>query len=226
MKTLGPISVAIAANLALGGCINIDSSDEIADLEKLDSLASREYDVGAFDKIALETDTALLVTMGDEQSVTLYTEEDHFGSLTLEVVNGTLELKHDGRARHDAGVALVVTATDLTGLDVAGAIDGRLRDLTVDDFDVDLSGAANLEISGSCNSASFDMAGAGNIEARDFKCHSIKASMSGAGNVELYADESVDISLAGVGNVEVYGQPSDVKESKAGFGAVTVHGRD
>ena len=94
------LGATTAISVALSACsvnINGGSDVEIASERDMEDLEAREFDFTGFTKIEIESSAQLIFTQADQYSVTLWTEEDHFDDLILELEGDTLVLDHDGR---------------------------------------------------------------------------------------------------------------------------------
>jgi hypothetical protein len=89
-------------------------------------------------------------------------------------------------------------------LNISGAASGT-AELEVSDFSVLLSGAGALTLTGTADSARMRMSGAGSINALDLVTRTADVTMSGAGAVRVNCTETLNINASGVGSVEYRG---------------------
>ena len=80
-----------------------------------------------------------------------------------------------------------------------------------------------VDIEGRCKTATLELDGMGDLNARDFKCERVRISIDGMGDAEVYASEYVDVSLDGFGDVDVYGDPAESRVNEDGMGSVDFH---
>ena len=209
------------------------------------NVVTEEREVNGFESIALSGVGRVIITQGDDESLSIETDDNLMRYIETEVRNGTLEL---GLARNTIpiptqSIIFRVSVNDLTGLTSSGAgsfeIDGldtdRLKvtlsgagDLGIDslsatDLVVTISGAGNVEVGGQVEAQEIDMSGFGNYNARDLESQTASVRISGAGNAVIWAQDTLDVEISGAGNVEYYGSPN-VTRDISGAGKVTSRG--
>ncbi len=228
MRLKSPMILKTAKLAALMAVMTINSAcaamwAEVPDSKKdFARLEARQIEVEAFDTIRLRGDAYLRIRTGEETSVTLSTEPDHFEHLEVTVHGGELSVRHQGRHRGRRYVALDIVVPSLTGLRIEGAVDAELEDINADVFDLEIDGAGAVVISGSCNRADFRIDGMGSLEAFGFRCHDVRLRFSGIGSAEVWADVKIDLDVSGFGSVDVRGKPVKVRRRVSGIGSVDI----
>ena len=154
------------------------------------------------------------------------------------------QLRKIVRNRNDVDV--YVTSPVLTAVDISGAADmdmkGRIK---VDDFDVDISGAGNLDIDDMTGSnldvdvsgagdldmghitftyAGISLSGASNCSTSSLKGGDLKLSASGASDADL---DGVDVNNAycrasGASDIDINGSVKHLEKSASGASSVNV----
>lgn len=175
-------------------------------------------EVGIFSRILIEGAIDLSVEAGKKQSVEVTTATSHIDRVTTVVNGDTLVISMTGRRWRNADVSVVISMQTLDGLVVEGAVDAELMNIDSKDFMIEVSGAADISIDGKCGSADFEINGAGDLNAQDFKCKDVKITINGAGDAEVYASASIVATINGVGDIDVYGNPDKVRPSIRGIG--------
>lgn len=185
---------------------------------------TKTYDYSDFDRVSVGGVYDLDVEVGKNYSITLRANARDMSFVKISSEDGTLYLGQkkrdkDGKKRkrykNNDGITAVITLPELNALKVSGVANGDVSGVDADDFDMSVSGVADVEISGKCNTLTARVSGVGELDAKDFKCKNTKVSLSGVGDVSIYASESVDVKASGVGGVDVYGKPSKVTKKKA-----------
>lgn len=208
-----------------GPNIKIDHDFDGNDRNDRTNFVDQERSLDTFTKIKVLGGITLKVTAGGDQSVTVSTKEEHMDRVKTWVEGGTLYIEtNEDKKRWSKHFSadLTVSVKALDALYVEGAIDGELNNITSENFMLDMEGAGNLEINGTCDTVTMEMSGAGNVDADHFKCKNATIEMSGVGNVDAYASESVDVALDGLGNVDVIGGATKISKRVGGFGDVSV----
>ena len=191
---------------------------------------SRNFQVGAFDKISLAGASNVVVTVGGAPSVRAEGNSELLEKLEVTVENGVLRIGHRkgswsfGRSK-DRAVTVHVSVPSLTGAEVAGSGDMKIDKVEGGDFAGEIAGSGEIELaslrarnasfaiagsggvtaSGSAEAADFEIAGSGDIRAGALEVKRAKVSIAGSGNVETKAMESAAIDMMGSGDVTVTG---------------------
>ena len=217
-------SVAAAALLA-GAC------HFSADAEERDPgpQVSRNYQVGAFDKIAVAGPYEVNVVTGGQPGVSAKGGENLLAETDVIVEGDTLKImpkKHKGiRWNWNRGKAVfTVNAAALRGAAIAGS-GGITVDKVAGDFDGDVAGSGDLRLAsvaggkiklaiagsgdvsaaGKADSVNLSIAGSGDINAGGLAAQTADVSIAGSGNIAANASGTADVSIMGSGDVDISG---------------------
>lgn len=186
--------------------------------------ATEMRDLGAFTKIRTKGGLELKVAVGQSQSVEVTADDDYISDVETYVSGDTLVIdmsdKHD--FWDDADVAVKITMPSFEGIEVLGAIDGEISGVHGGKVEVEIKGAADLEIEGTCDELQLSIKGAGDVDAKDLVCGVVDVDVKGVGSATVYASEAVDASVGGIGEISVYGSPKQVKQNAGGIGSVRI----
>lgn len=187
---------------------------------------SQERDLTGFTRLQVRGAIELELTAGKDFSVTIRTREGRMEDVITEVDGDTLVLDmEDGRRRSwwdDTDVDVTITMPTLAELEVLGAVEGELYDIDSEEIEIDVRGAADVEMEGKCGTLTVDVRGAGDIDADDLKCANVEVDVKGAGSASVYASESIDARVSGVGSISVYGDPKDVRKHSGGLSSISI----
>ena len=202
--------------------------DDIGDRERGDD-KTQTIAAADFDRISIAGVFELDVGVGGDYSLTLSGREEDLARTTAKVEDGVLTLDTGERDREGKrrlikhGVTAKVSLPALNGVDIAGVVDGDIRDVNAENFSADLSGVGDLNLSGTCGSFDAEVSGVGELNAEDLKCRKVDVDVSGVGGASVYASESVDARIAGIGRIEISGSPAQVSKSQSSpFGRISV----
>lgn len=106
-------------------------------------------------------------------------------------------------------------------LEVDGAVDGDITFGALDTLDVEINGAGDLELSGSCAEANIEINGAGAIDADHLICTNARVEINGAGSCDIHVTSILDAAVNGVGSIRYSGSPATVNKSGGGIVAVS-----
>ncbi|HET9640874.1 MAG TPA: head GIN domain-containing protein [Allosphingosinicella sp.] len=192
---------------------------------------SRDFQVGAFDKISLSGSSNVIVTVGGSPSVRAEGDAALLEKLEIKVENGTLHVGYKkgnwsfGWRKDHGPVTVHVSAPSLTGAEVAGSGDMKIDKVEGGDFVGEIAGSGEIQLaslrarkasfaiagsggvtaSGTAETGQFEIAGSGDIHAGGLQVKSAKVSVAGSGNVETQATESASVDIMGSGDVVVTG---------------------
>lgn len=211
--------------LMLGACSMGEAS------ESGGQRGTRDFQVGAFDKISLLGSPNVIVTVGGAPSVRAEGDGKLLENLDVKVENGVLKIgykKSDwsfGWRKDHGPVTVHVSVPSLTGAEVAGSGDMKIDKVEGGDFAGEIAGSGEIQLaslrarnasfaiagsggvtaSGTAEAADFSIAGSGDVRAGGLQVKRAKVSIAGSGNVETKATESANIDIMGSGDVLVSG---------------------
>ncbi|MCA1749286.1 MAG: GIN domain-containing protein [Parasphingopyxis sp.] len=187
--------------------------------------SSRSYDLSGFDGISVTGAYALQVEVGSGYSITVSGPEDRLADARVRVENGDLVLaERECRNCHrEGGLIARITLPSLDSLEVTGiADDSRITGIDAGDFSIDVSGVAELALSGRCGRLSLTVEGVSEIDGRNLRCGDAVADLDGVGEASIYASNSLDADVDGMARLTVHGSPQSVQERSSGFARVDV----
>lgn len=205
-------SVSVVALLAVG-LIAMDA--EAKDI-------TQKRDVATFTGIVVEGAMNLEVKVGGKQSVSITTDDNYMDRVETRIEGGQLVIGQKGRHWNNIELTVKISVAELNDFTVEGAADAEIYGIKSDNFNVDIGGAVDLTLEGTCKKARYEINGAGDINARDFKCQDVEVTINGAGDADVYASEKIKATLNGIGNVSVYGNPSVIRPRINGLGGFEI----
>lgn len=178
-------------------------------------------DVKTFSKIRIKGAVELNIVIGDKQSVEIITEEDFHDQIDTDVSGKTLTIDQDDwddRDWEDVDVVVNITMELFEYLQIDGAADVDAVGIRTEEFGLQINGAGDIHLEGTCDEAEFEINGAGDLDAKEFECKVVDVEIRGAGDADVYASEEVDAGIFGVGDITAYGNPSKVNRRIFGMG--------
>jgi len=211
--------------LLLGACSIGEAS------ESKGQKGSRDFQIGAFDKISLTGSSNVIVTVGGPPSVRAEGDAALLEKLEIKVENGTLQIGYKkgnwsfGWRKDHGPVTVHVSAPALRGAEVAGSGDMKIDKVEGGDFAGEIAGSGEIQLaslrarnasfaiagsggvtaSGTAETGDFSIAGSGDVRAGGLQVKRAKVSIAGSGNVETRAMESASVDIMGSGDVVVTG---------------------
>ena len=188
----------------------------------------KEYTVGTYDKIRIEGFADVRYYSSSSDIVTLEIQPNLVEYCVVEVVGSELVFRMTKTITTNTTPKLTVSVpvlksvnfsgagrftaydkivSDSFSLSVSGAGGGR-AELSVKDLSVNITGTGGFDLSGTADTAAFNMSGAGSVNALELETREANVNMSGAGTVKVNSTETLNINGSGAGTVEYKGSPS------------------
>jgi hypothetical protein len=209
------------------------------------TIITEEREVSGFDRVLLSGFGDVTIEQGDEESLTVRTDDNIMPYVRTEVKNDTLIMDLDDKGWNRSydpsdGIKFNLVVKDLNRIDVSGAGSMTAGRLETEKLFIDLSGAGSLEIQslvadelivrqsgagtviisgGQVQGQELNQSGVGSFHAADLESETAIVEISGAGTATLWATESLDIDISGLGNVIYYGNPR-ISQNVSGLGKV------
>jgi len=210
------------------------------------NVITEERDVSGFDSVILSGYGRVIITQGDEEALTVETDDNLMRYIETKVSGRTLEISFtEEKTIVDPSESIIfrLSVIDLTALatsgagsfeidaldadrlvvDVSGAGDIGIGSLNATDLVVTVNGAGNVELAGQVETQRIEVNGLGNYNAPDLRSQAASVDINGAGNVTMWVLDTLDVTISAAGNVEYYGSPT-VTQDISGVGKVTGQG--
>jgi hypothetical protein len=202
-----------AATVLLAGCAPQDMGPPI----------TQQRGVDAFHSIDLRGAAELDVLVGTGQSLVVEGPSATLGQLATTVRNGMLvvELADGGLFRARPGKLKVrVTLPKLNSLALNGAGRISVSGLNGGATTMVLSGAGDLEASGTLDTLTARLNGAGNIDLSHLTATDASVAVNGAGNLVVHATGTLNAKINGVGAINYLGEPAQLSTEINGVGHI------
>jgi hypothetical protein len=212
-RLLQNLGIAMAGALALAGCGAVSSGPPV----------SQERGLDAFHSIDLRGAAELDVLVGPHQSVVIEASPEELAHVKTTVIHGELVVEHDAggwlrlRGSH---LKLRVTLPKLNALALNGAGHITVAGLAGGATSMVLSGAGDLEASGTLETLTARLNGAGNADLSRVTATSATVAVNGAGNLVVRATQRLDARLNGVGTIRYIGKPVELATEINGVGSI------
>lgn len=200
------------------------------------NLVAESREVSNFDRVALRDYGELVITQGEEESLTIEAHPDILPKIKTEVRDGKLTIKIGGSWLDKLGDALAtgltrqwikynLTVKKLTGLEISGAVRVNASDIETDRLALKLTGAGQVNIEAlSAEVLEIDLPGACAIKVSG-KVEEQRIALSGAGSYSAPKLESsrASVDLRGAGQATVWAV-EDLDVTIRGLGSVEYYG--
>lgn len=206
---------------------------------------SEKRQVGSYDRISVSHIIQATLVPGAEGELLLEGEENLLAHIITEVSGNHLTLKAEKGyqlqpSKGSAGIRIRVPVADLQALEVSGAADiAGKGSFAFGDFEIDGSGAGEIElefsstnleveVSGACeitlqgktDHLEIRASGASNLRAYDLQARDAKARISGSSHADISVSESLEAEISGAGDLRYRGNPEKIQSKTSGAGSI------
>lgn len=210
---------------------------------------TQKFDPGDATAVHLQAGVGTLtITQGNTTELTVFAPEKYLQDIRVETHNNTITIGIDRPwyqqlffpSPKKESVSYTLTVLTLSNLQIDGVMDvSTTNALTGTDLNVELNGAANIDLEldtdtltlklngagsaalrGRADAQSLTMDGTGDIHARALIGLDVTAMINGAGDAEVYATDSLTAEVNGAGNISYAGDPDDVSQEINGVGSI------
>jgi hypothetical protein len=196
------------------------------------NVISQDRNVSNFSQVSLGGFGELILTQGTSEGLKIEAEDNILPQLTSEVRNNTLYIDFKNQNWRNSihptkPIKFYVTYKNLNGVSISGAATISADQITTDTFslnssgaskinigtlnakslDLNFSGGADCQISGSVTSQNIVVSGMAHYNAAKLASDQASIHISGSGDTTIWAKNNLDITISGAGIVNYYGQP-------------------
>ncbi|MDH3731105.1 MAG: DUF2807 domain-containing protein [Acidimicrobiia bacterium] len=213
--------LAVGLLVLSAGCSDVTIGDGKR-TEGSGTIVTESREVSGFDAVRIFGSGDITIDVTGSESLSLTADDNLMELLTTEVSGSTLDLsvERGNSISPSQEIEYDMTAADLTGLSIFGSADIKVTGADASDFDIEISGAADIQLVGVAESLSIVISGAGDIDASALVTKTGSVRISGAGDIVMNATDELDITISGSGNVEYIGNPT-VNQTISGTGSVS-----
>jgi hypothetical protein len=207
---------------------------------------TEQREVSPFNRVDFRGIGRLILSQGEQQSVTVSASDAVISHVRTDVREGVLVLSFRWwpgmifRFLELKTLEVRLVVEDLAGLKVSGAgiVESRER-VQVEEMELQLSGAGEVHLQlhgqridthltgagrivlwGKAEEQNIHLTGAGSVQAERLVTRSAQVHSSGAGECRIHATESLDARLSGAGTIRYVGNPK-IQSRVTGLGTIT-----
>lgn len=184
----------------------------------------------------------VLITKGDQHSVTVETDENLLEYIETEVAGDRLTIRRkDGfDLESSQRIKVYVTMPKIAGLYASSSSDLLVTgNFTGDKLDLDVSSSAEIEVNftgsrvevdgsssgrirltGAADRMTVDLSSSSRVEAENFTTKQLKAEASSSGKLSVKVTEEIDADVSSSGQVNYSGTPTKVYSDASSGGKV------
>jgi hypothetical protein len=201
------VVVLLVASALAAGC---EGTVPFGGLRGSGDLITETRDVSGFDEIVVLGSGTVNVEVTGTESLEVEAEDNIMPFLTIEVVNGRLELGFESgqllSPRRD--ITYTITAAQLNGVTIRGSGDIEATNVDADTFAAEISGSGDVTPAGTSRHLTVTISGSGKFDGSDLEAATGEVKVSGSGNVTVNVADDLDVTISGSGDVKYIGDPS------------------
>jgi hypothetical protein len=181
-----------------------------------------------FHSIVFKGNGRVLLTQGEDHSITVKADDNVLDMLKTEVENGTLTIWSEKWIMDESTADYDIVMSDLREISISGMgeirgketiradeIGIRLGGTGSVDLEVDaafirtrISGTGEVRLGGKTREHDIDIRGLGELDAYDLVSHNTRVEISGAGECSVHVLENLTVDISGAGEVRYKGEPA------------------
>lgn len=203
--------------------------------------ANRSFDLDVFDGIRIEGPYNVKAMYGSPK-VELTGDDEILDNTIVKIDRGTLIIRFEGNrwGRYNEKVDVDLQFDQIESIDLSGAAQMYVRDrLEADRFELDISGASEVEFSIDANEIiidasgaseakidgrvevkDIDLSGASRLIAGDLRSQDCNIECSGASSATINVERDLRADASGASTVRYYGNPEYVNSDASGASSV------
>lgn len=182
-------------------------------------LVTSEKIVSPFEKISSSGIAKIRVHTSNEYRVVVTVDSNIEEYIDIDTKNNTLQIGMKKGSFSYTKLLVDVYCPTLSSVSLSGtgSLEGIIEN---DDFTAQISGTANITVSGSSKNANIDVSGTGSFKGDEFKVNNATINLSGVGNVNVYVTDNLKSYISGTGVVSYRGNPASVDTKITGAGRI------
>lgn len=175
--------------------------------------------LSSFSEIHASEGVDVYIKKGNKEEARIVSESHDLDEVLTDVSGGRLKIHLEGTNHRNIDVDVYITYTSINAISASGAgsisSDGTI-DANGDDFEVDVSGAGDIDASiENADEVEVDASGAGDARLK-IRANSLEVDVSGAGDVEVEGVvKKQDVEASGAGDYDGYDLESEEAEVEA-----------
>jgi hypothetical protein len=232
-----PLLLVVALTLACSRLTDLVPGGNV--ITPSDTIITEERDVSGFTGIDMGTFGKVVITQGEDESLTIKGSDNVVPLVKTTVRGGVLSIEMDeninplGVNNAEDVLSFTITVKDMSSLAVSGLADVemgsldlhadaldmsgaghvQLSELAAQGVDITMSGLGGVEVAGEATHATINISGAGEVDAGDLECQTADVTISGLGTATVWVTDELTGNISGAGNVRYYGDPATNTES-------------
>ncbi len=191
------------------------------------NVVKEERNIQSFTEVSISSAFEVYLTQGNREELIVEIDENLLEGVKTEVVGGRLKIYTSNSIRKAEEMNIYLTFKDLEQIKVSGAVEINGQnsfdldefelecsgaseidlDLSANKLELDLSGASEIYLKGKVKEFMIDCSGASELDASGLEADYLKLDASGASEIKVFVNEELDIEASGASTVRYKGNP-------------------
>ena len=197
--------------IALCACESPLFDDDLREeVEGSGVIASEVRTLGSFTGMSVSGGFQVDVIQSDVEEVEITAEDNLIRFIRTDVIDGTLVVEPDAevRLRPTESIVVRIQAHEISELSVSGAVILDADVGSVDELNVQVSGAALVRVVGSAEWQGLHLSGASTYHGLDLETDESVVTLSGASRAEVWVHDRLEVNGSGASVVRYRGHPT------------------
>lgn len=205
------LMVCLLVTVAFTGCSRAVKGDG--------TISTESRTVSDFNSLEAEGGFSIGWTSAPEPSFSITTDQNLLEHVQSVVKDGTLRISTDERLASTKGIKILVSSSSLKSVDLTGAMQLTVKQVTGEQLSILSAGAVSVEASGAVDRLTVSLTGASHLLASFLSAKKAIVALTGASNAEVAVTEDLKVSITGAGSLAYTGSPR-VDQNVTGVGRV------
>ena len=160
------------------------------------------------------------LTVGSKEQLIVSADENLLPYLTTNMADGVLHVSTSRSVCSENSLEIRLFVHQLTSVIADGASSFRIDGVNAKNLTLRLSGANDLQVSGSVVGFDVDLSGAAELDAVGLLARCARVNIGGSAEAKVNVKDSLDAVISGVGDIYLLGNPAITLQNESGMGEI------
>jgi hypothetical protein len=217
------------------GCWNIPEDRSTGNFIK------EERNVSNFTRLEIGGAYEVHLSQGDQEKLVIEADADEIKEIVTEVVGSKLKIyTKSGWGERFHEMTIYLTFKNLDNIDFSGAVEVSAESaLTFSELEMDVSGAAEIDLEmraekftaefsgaseidfrGVCKTGDIEISGASEFDAEGLQFEELSIELSGASEARIFATNKLNVDASGASEIRYKGNPPNISIDESGASSI------
>jgi hypothetical protein len=177
------------------------------------------FTVAEFDGIDISTASDIEIIQSNEHKFEIEAQPNVIDQFRYNVRNKVLSIKSDCFHTSDnPDIKIYCSNLNMVHFSGSGKVSSA-SEFVSEDFDIQLSGSAKIQLKGQTKDLSIRVSGSGDVNVKELSSENCDVNISGSSRCDVKVSDKLDVKISGSGDVFYIGNPS-ITQKISGSGSV------